>query len=280
MAEYNDGVLTLRESDKSVSRKVFLMSDVHFDSVFCNRDLLKKHLDAALQENAWIVLGGDWFDAMQGRFDPRRSMDELRQEYRRDDYYDFVVSDSASFLASYAKQIVMICRGNHELAVLKNANTDLTDRLVYALAAHGGQAVAGGWKGWIRFILSASEHNGSVFLYFAHSAGDGSAPVTRGVIATNRQSVYLPDADIIWNAHNHHAYIVPLARERLTRKGVRYTDIAWHVRSPGYKREWDSDSGFAAQRGFGPRPLGCAEVTIKHNPHGRPSVTANLLMEA
>jgi hypothetical protein len=56
---------------------------------------------------------------MQGRFDPRRDMDELRPEYRRNDYYDFVVRDAADFLEPYANNIALISDGNHELAVLK-----------------------------------------------------------------------------------------------------------------------------------------------------------------
>jgi len=50
------------------------------------------------------VFGGDWFDAMQGKFDPRRNMDELRPEYRTEKYFDVVVESSAEFLKPYAKK--------------------------------------------------------------------------------------------------------------------------------------------------------------------------------
>lgn len=278
MAEYKDGVLIIRLAENfAIHRRIYLMSDVHFDSVYCERSLLKKHLDKAKEENAIIIIGGDFFDAMQGRFDPRRSLDELRPEYRRDDYYDFVVRDASEFLKPFASHIVMITQGNHESAVLKNANINLTDRLAYSL---GQDIVSGMWKGWIRVVLTRSHQRGSVNLYYAHSAGDGNASVTRGVIATNRQAVYIPDADVIWNAHNHHAYIVPITRERLSNKGVRYTDIGWYVRSPGYKRDWLHDSGFAAEKGHGPRPLGCVVITIEIKSNKPSLVTAELLLEA
>ncbi len=280
MAEYQDGVLTMRLFSEHVfSQKFYLISDVHFDSIYCERDLLTKHLKQAKADEAYILLGGDFFDAMQGRFDPRRSMDELRPEYRRDDYYDFVVRDAAKFLSPYADKIVMICPGNHELAVLKNSSTDLSDRLVYSLRGEGSAAVTGGWKGWVRLLVQCYKHRDSVNLYYAHAAGEGSAPVTRGVIATNRQAVYMPDADVIWNGHNHQAYVVPISRERLSDKGKRYTDIGWFVRSPGYKSEWADDRGFAAQHGLAPKPLGCIVITLECDGK-RSRIKADMLVEA
>lgn len=80
--------------------------------------------------------------------------------------------------------------------------------------------------------------------------------------------------------HNHHAYIVPITRDRISNKGVKFTDIGWFVRSPGYKREWNSDDGFAAQKGFGPRPIGCVVVEMSIKFDKRPLLNANLLIEA
>ena len=62
---------------------------------------LAADLQTAVDRNAMIFLFGDVFDAMQGRFDPRRSLDELRPEYRRSDYFDFVVKDAARILSPF-----------------------------------------------------------------------------------------------------------------------------------------------------------------------------------
>ena len=75
---------------------LYLTSDLHIDSVYCNRDALMSDLEEAKKRNAIVFLLGDVFDAMQGRFDPRRSLDELRQEYRRNDYYVPIVSETLS----------------------------------------------------------------------------------------------------------------------------------------------------------------------------------------
>jgi len=267
------------EESKDFIQPIYLISDVHFDSITCDREALKNHLDKAVSENALIVLGGDWFDAMQGKFDPRRNLDELRPEYRREDYFDVVVEDSAKFLQPYAKNVIAITQGNHELAVRRNSNTDLVDRLVFHLRLCGSPAVTGAWKGWIRIRTLCNGHSGNVKLFYAHGTSGTNAPVTRGVIATNRQAVYEPDADIIWNGHTHTAYIVPIVRERLSMKGQVYRDIGWFVRTPGYKRDWERDNSYAAQGGFGPQPIGCARVVLRATQNGFPTVDTQLVIK-
>ena len=252
-----------------------LQSDVHFDSIYCNRALLTRHLDRAAQLNALVFIFGDFYDAMQGRFDPRRSMKELREEYRRDDYYDFVVTDAARFLAPYAPHLGLLARGNHETSVLKNANTDLMDRLVFALnTQHGSQVHIGGFGGWVRFMFSLLLADGtpnplhSLRLKYFHGAG-AEAPVTRGVIQTNRQAVYLPDADVVVNGHNHNSYYVPIARERLSGKGVQYFDIQHHIRTPGYKQDYaDGSGGWTVEKGGVPKPIGAVWMRLYYEGGG------------
>lgn len=241
---------------------VLFTSDNHYDSIQCNRTLLQNDLEEAKARRAWIFCIGDFFDAMQGRFDPRRSMEELRPEYRRSDYYDFVVKDASDFLAPYAENIVMMGKGNHETSVLKNANTDLLSRLTYDInLKHGTSILTGGYGGWIRmmFNMSNGENTGprtSVLTKFFHGSG-GEAPVTRGAIQTNRQAVYLPDPQIVVNGHSHNAYYIPIERERISNKGMQYYDTQHHLRIPGYKQGYaDGTAGWEVERGGVPKPLG------------------------
>lgn len=282
----NNGIVSLYLDSvhRGWQRVVYLFSDVHFDSIYSQRDFYLKHLEQAKQEDAIILDGGDLFDAMQGRFDPRRSMDELRPEYRREDYYDYVVQDIAKNLQPYSQNIIALGTGNHELAVRKNANTDLTERLVAELRRNGAQTVRMGFKGWIRFMLmrpgkkNGEIPGGSIVVRYSHSGGSANAPVSRGVIDSNRQMVYLPDTDIVWNGHNHQGWLVPIARERLSNKGVVYQDIAWFVRTPGYKAEYIADDfGYAAQKVTGPAPIGCVRLVLSYD--GAPSVKADLVLE-
>jgi len=256
---------------------LFFTSDNHFDSIYCNREKMQEDFDEAKRRRARIFIIGDWFDAMQGRFDNRRAPSELRPEYLVEDYYDKVVQDSAEWLAPYAKNIDLIADGNHELAVLKYANTNLPGNLVHDLnLQHKTRIHHGGYGGWIRlmFNMSGGESTGprtSVKIKYFHGSG-GEAPVTRGVIQTARQAIKLPDADIVVNGHNHQNYVVPITRERLSNKGVQYFDNQFHVRIPGYKQAFgDGTVGWEVTRGGDPKPIGSIFVRMrcisgKHGP--------------
>ena len=247
--------ITIEDSELDL----FFTSDIHFDSIYCDRKAFYKDLDEAVKRKAKILIIGDFFDAMNGRFDPRRDMSILRPEYRRADYYDFIVNDAYEKLKKYKDNILIITAGNHELSVLKNANTFLTDRLSKMLGC-----LHGGYGGWIKLFLKVKGAvRGSVNIKYYHGSG-GEAPVSRGAIQTARQAVYLPDADIVVNGHSHNTYWIPIARERLSRDGVHYFDAQHYIRTPGYMAAYgDGSTGWEVTRGGVPKTLGGCFVTIK-----------------
>lgn len=257
-------VTTIETNEKELT--TFETSDIHFDSIYCNRKLFFGDLNYAKSINAGVYIFGDFYDALNGRFDPRRDMEKIRPEYRRENYYDILVSDAADQLEPYIDILRMITPGNHELSVLKFSNTFLTDRLVAELNKRGGNVIHGGYGGWIRFVMKGNQKKGAFVVntkYF-HGAG-GEAPVTKGVIQTNRQAVFLPDANIVYNGHSHHAYWVPMARERLSIKGKHYFDIQHHVRTPGYCQAYgDGTSGWEVTRGGVPKPLGGCITVLRY----------------
>lgn len=234
-------------------------SDVHFDSPFCNRKQFFSDMDIAIKNGAKILIIGDFFDAMQGRFDPRRDMSNLRPEYRRSDYYDYIVDDAAKLMEPYAEHIMMVTDGNHELAVLKNANTDITGRFVRKLSSDNHKVFRGGYGG---IILFRQGDYITPTKYF-HGSG-GEAPVTRGAIQTNRQAVFLPDFQIVLNGHSHHMYWIPVTRERVSDEGIHYFDIQHHVRTPGYAMTYaDGSGGWEVTRGGIPKPIGSYMLNIQ-----------------
>jgi len=236
-----------------------LSSDRHHDSKYCDRELEKKHLDKAVQRDAFIIDAGDVLDAMQGRYDPRRMYDDMRPEYMVDNYYDAIVNDAVDFYKPYANNWLLMGRGNHEEATRKNANTDITSRLVDNLnRENGGHIAEGGFGGWIRFMFARTTYKGSLKLKYFHGANTTNAPVTRGLIQTNRQAVYLPDADIVLNGHNHQEYCLSIKRERISNKGKLYFDLCHFARTPGYLNAYqDGSRSWAVQKGQSPLPLGC-----------------------
>jgi len=257
----DSAVLTVRFPDVAQGWEhwVLLRSDAHHDSPSCNRKLEQRHLDMMVERDGSWADFGDLFDAMQGKFDPRRSMDEIRPEDRSSKYYDLIGQHAAEFYAPYLDRCLLLAAGNHETAVTKNASISLLDRLVEKAKVAGlsNDVAIGGYGGWIRFLFTINKTKARrVGLKYLHGTGR-SAPVTKGVIQTNRQAVYLPDANVVINGHNHQGYILPLCRERLSRKGKQFKDIQWHGRIPGYKDDYgDGSGGFAVEKGYSPNPLG------------------------
>ncbi|HUV65515.1 MAG TPA: hypothetical protein VMW24_16580 [Sedimentisphaerales bacterium] len=262
---------------------VLLRSDAHHDSPACNRKLEKKHLDEMVaKDGSWCDFG-DLFDAMQGKKDPRRNYDELLAEDKEEDYYDIVVRHAGEFYAPYANRCVLLGKGNHETKVLKHASTDLTGRLAKALGErlkNGGidhVVHPCGYGGWVRYLFTINgTKTTQIRLKFHHGSG-GSAPVTDGVIQTKRQAVYLPDAHIVINGHNHKEYILVVQRARINQRGRVYQDRQLHGRIPGYKDDYgDGTRGFGVERTeSGPTPQGAIWL---HLTHAGDNVNYNLIM--
>lgn len=247
----------------------FLCSaDRHHDNIHCDRDLELKHLELAKKKKAFIIDVGDVFDVMQGKFDPRRSYANLRPEYKVDNYLDEIVKDASdNFYGPYADRFLMFGRGNHDSSVLKNNGVDLVGNLVHRLNSdHGGHIQAGGYGGWIRICCTISKtERASVMIKYFHGAG-GGGPVTRGVIQSNRQAVYLPDADVVLNGHTHDAWYVPIERERLSLQGKVYSDIQHHIRIPTYNDDYyDGAGGWFVETWKAPRPRGAVWLKLSCN---------------
>ena len=254
-------VLTLYLDDVSSGWEqwILLSADRHHDNVYCDRRLEKQHLDKAAERAAIILDFGDLFCAMQGKYDPRSSMDDIRAEDVGEDYLDRIVTHAARDYGPYAENFMLIGTGNHETNIRRRHGTDLTSNIVHRLNAdYGGNCHVGGYGGWVRFMFTMNKtKRAHKYLKYFHGAG-GGGPVTRGVIQTNRQAVYLPDADIVVNGHTHDSWHVPRARERLNSAGTVGRDLIHFIRTPGYKDEYgDGSGGYHVERGRDPRPVGC-----------------------
>lgn len=244
-------------------QSLLFLSDLHIDSRFCDRRLLKKHLDEAISKNAIIFIAGDLFDAMQGHDDPRRSYSEIKSQYAGDNYFDLILDDAVEFFKPYKDNLALLGYGNHEYAVMHHNGTDLVQRFVQCMRGLGSPIVAGGYGGYIR--IGAYDGGGtpraSLRIYYNHGGG-GEAPVTKGMIQTNRQAAYIRGADVIWNGHNHQEYISHQAVIELTNKDVVHQGMVTFIRTPGYKNEYGDQNkgfnGFAASKMMSPTPRGCA----------------------
>jgi hypothetical protein len=107
--------------------------------------MLKRHLDLALKRNAPVIDVGDFFCAMQGKYDKRSNKNDIRPEHQKGDYLDALVKTAANYLEPYAPILTMRGWGNHETAMLKNHETDLTERLVERLRSKRREQRSARW---------------------------------------------------------------------------------------------------------------------------------------
>jgi hypothetical protein len=245
--------------------KLLVRSDAHHDSPYADHKLEKEHLDEAKRDNAGIIDVGDLCDAMQGKSDKRSALNDLRPELKVTNYYGAVVDYNAEFYKPYAKNFIMIGKGNHETSVLDKNNTDLTSNLVYKLNQETGSNIIGaGISGYIRlqFQGSGGSDRVSKILRYAHGSG-GEAPVTHGVIQTNRQAAWLNNVDIICNGHNHQEYVLSMPTQGINRKGSIENKNMWFLRTPGYKCETGS-GGYADIKMMAPTPKGAIWVHFRY----------------
>ncbi len=280
-------VLVVRIAARTGTAVRFLLrSDAHHDSVHADHELEDRHLREAERTGAYILDFGDLFDAMQGRFDPRRGPDrrDLRPEYWEGHYLDRLVDVAAERYARFASRWLVMSPGNHETGVAKRHEIDLTDRLVRALKVGGAAPLLqrGTYAGWVvfRFIdPDRPKRTAAIKLYYHHGYG-GGGPVTRGVIQTSRMGLYLPDADLVVSGHTHDSWQMPIARARLTSHGIAYEDRQTHVRLAGYKGEFLPSEGWAIERGMPPKPRGGAWMTLNFHQAGDDRTVAVQIDEA
>lgn len=255
----NPAIVTVTvDMDSLKDEQAFLLqADHHWDNPKCRRNLLEKHLDQAVEKEAGVIIGGDLFCAMQGKYDKRSNKDDVRPEHQNGRYLDSLVETAAEWFQPYANNLITVGKGNHETAILKNHETDLSERFTERLNTLAGtQVQCAGYGYWIRFHLKRGRQTRSVWLRVFHGSG-GGGPVTKGVIQTNRRAVFLPDADIVMSGHVHESWAICIKRERVNQANSLYHDSQWHVCTPTYKEEYgDGSGGWHVERGAPPKPLG------------------------
>ena len=269
--EYHRNVhrITL-EPNYSEPISILRLSDIHFDIPKCDRGLLVRHLDYAVRHSCPILINGDFFCLMQGKYDPRRSKKDILPQHNKVNYLDAVIEEAVEWWLPYHHLMTVVGYGNHETAIIKNVETDPLQRFVDMINYRAGtdhKIYTGGYGGWINLYIQKSTSCFSKWLYYYHGSG-GGGEVTKGVIQNQRQMAQIEGADIIWMGHVHELYAM-----QHTIKSVHTTTMkpilkdVWHVRTATYKEEFgDGYMGYHVEKGRPPKPLGGAilDLTLYH----------------
>jgi len=268
-------VMELRLWNWKPEVRFVFMSDVHLDSVWFDEQSFKEDVQRARDLGAFVIVAGDVFDAMQGKYDPRRTYDEILPELQGADYYDRLVDRAEELFAPIAENLILLGYGNHETAVREKAGTDLLQRLADRLRTkHGSRVEVGGYDGYV--VASFMEDNRKRVLakstiYYHHGA-TGGAPVSFGAIEQHRQRDIM--ANIVLNGHNHRDLIKPDVMEFVTTRGTRIMQQRYFLRTPGYKAAWIGNKfGFEKVKRHGGRVVGGMLATVRYT--AVPRVKAN-----
>ena len=243
-----------------------LSSDRHHDNAHTNQALERKHLEEITKRKGGIIDCGDFFCAMNGRWDPRADRSALRPEYQAGDYLDALVREGVKFFQPYADRFVCIGRGNHETAIHKRHETDLIERLCAGLSNGPVPVHSGGYGGYVLFRCITKKGGSYSFkIRYFHGSG-GGAMMTHGVLDTRRHASIYPDADMVITGHSHHHWVVPIARERIRQfsgKAEVTIDEQLHVRIGTYKDEHgDGFGGWSVEKGLPPKGLGAVWMRL------------------
>ena len=235
--------------------RFLLLSDIHWDNPKCNRKLLKKHLDEALEGGHDIFLNGDTLDLMGGKKDRRADKETVRPEHNVNNYFDAVIEDAAEFFKPYAHLIQLIGYGNHETAIIKHNEIDPLKSLAKMIGREDSLGTYGGWV--ILTFLASLKHREQVSLRLKyHHGSGGGGPVTKGVIQFNRMATMIEGADVIWSGHVHESTELVYTLEKLNQFFIPELRNVLMVRTPTYKEEYLPGMGWHTERGGAPKPLG------------------------
>lgn len=255
MEKINDIYVYRHSLESTFNQSYLFISDVHYDSIYCNRVLLKKVFDKAKSIDARIFIFGDLFDAMGGKYDPRTAKEEIRPEYSRGGYFKQIIDDCSDFLTPYKDNIDLITDGNHELAVYKRFEFPLID---FTIGNLDMRIFHGRYDGFIRYMFGQGEDGkegkrSSKLMYYTHGTG-GHAEVTRGTIQTARRQVSIM-ADMFVSGHKHTATDTPLPQVRVSQANIIEDIEVEHWQLGTFKTLGNSD--WERQKGFSkPNPGG------------------------
>lgn len=276
----NKNVLIVEfDLDNQADEQAFLLqSDVHYDSKHCDRALVRRHLEQAVEQDAGVLIFGDLFDLMQGKFDKRASMPSLDPEILNrtsplKGYIDACVEFIAEAYEPVADRLLMVGEGNHETMTMKRHDTNTSERICERLRTQNDSPVkCMPYAGWVLFRVTVNgTKRGRKLLRYTHGTG-GSAEVSLGTIGEHRKrTVY--QADLYVSGHDHVApRAIPHYKISVSRNGDLKREICYDIKTGTYKR-YPHGSSWEEEKGFLPKPPGAVWLYVGwDNKNERPSL--------
>jgi UDP-2,3-diacylglucosamine pyrophosphatase LpxH len=230
-----------------------LLSDLHLDSHYTDLKKVKALFEEAKANDYKIIIIGDLFDVMGGKYDKRTIKGDIKKEHSEDNYLNKVIEDIAKFLSPYIDNIALITAGNHEKEIDKRFECYLLEFLALYIHKMTGKDLnwTSDYAGFIRIHGTRNNsHDSHVTKIFYNHGKDGNAVMTFGVLNVKRNAAMI-DADILISGHVHKNFSVPINRLYLSQKGVIKVKEQLHLQL-GTAKETHGTDYFSARKGFDP----------------------------
>lgn len=245
--------------------KYMLLSDLHFDNPKCKREVLRNHLNQALDQEVPVLINGDFFCIMQGKGDRRHAKEDVRPQHQKNDYLQSVIDEAVEWFEPYKEIIKLIGYGNHETAIIKFQERDVLKAFVEKFNyVHKPKKplYLGGYGGYV--LTKFDEHQTHNNRY--HHGHGGGGVVTKGIIQHQRMQTFVANADVIWQGHVHEDYENTTIREVLSlNKKIEFKETL-NIRTSAYKEEFkEGKGGFHVERGAPPKPIGGRWLTLNYS---------------
>jgi len=245
---------------------VLLVSDVHYDSKQCDREMFKRHIEYAQEHNAMVWCFGDLFDLMQGKYDKRANKSAVRPEYFVDRYIDAVCDDLAGMIKETGLPW-LLGYGNHETSIIRHLEVDPIQHLAGRLHSENYPFWVGAYTGWVdmRFRRPDGSSTRHHLTHYHHGAG-GNAPRTKGTLRVDIDMAQYPDADLICQGHDHQKWHIPQSIRRYagnTKAEVPQT--VHHIQIGSYKSSGKKEMGYEVEKKFAEPRLGGWFLRFKPN---------------
>lgn len=255
--QYGTPILELPFDSLAEKQKILFLGDLHWDHPKTNQKAIKKIMDQAVDEGAWIVLLGDTLCAMQATGDRRGDKESVRPEHQRSDYFTALIETAVEWFMPYKDNIWLVLDGNHETAVKKHHDIDLVKHFVWGLDGGSGKIQRPGYSSYALVRIHRQKQRVSAPLWLAHGHG-GGGPVTKGVLQAQRRAVTYPDARVVVSGHIHSQYFVAHEQHRINNQGRTYDIAQEHYVVSAWKDEFKGGKGgWHVERGAGPvLPMG------------------------
>jgi hypothetical protein len=222
--------------------KVVIISDGHFDNPHSQLKWLQNKLDNEFKD-AYIIIGGDSIDVMQGKKDNRSNKSILTGDTKRDDYFNAVYEYVKKEIHDrYLDRIITWNRGNHDNSIINHNEIDLISLIC------GEITPVGAVSGYVNFSYNAgggsNAKSASLLLYYQHIPDSGGKR-SKGMLTVDTIRGKYPDADLFLTEHIHNAWIHPEAVERVDRFGNVNQKIQWFIQNTTIKDEFNTErNGF------------------------------------